>query len=86
MDCNVIGFQGIGQYKITEDGSGFVGTELEPIIQSDDPNFRPVSAKIGPDGAIYILDWQNPIIGHLPTPPARPEPRPHARPHLSHHL
>jgi hypothetical protein len=24
-----------------------------------------VSAKIGPDGAIYILDWQNPIIGHL---------------------
>jgi glucose/arabinose dehydrogenase len=65
MDTNVIGFQGIGQYKITEDGSGFVGTELEPIIKSDDPNFRPASAKIGPDGAIYILDWQNAIIGHL---------------------
>ena len=21
--------------------------------------------KIGPDGAIYFLDWQNPIIGHM---------------------
>ena len=65
MDCNVIGFQGIGQYKFSDQGSGFVGTEVEPIIKSDDPNFRPVSAKIGPDGAIYVLDWQNPIIGHL---------------------
>ena len=65
MDLNVIGFQGIGQYKISEKDSGFVGTEVEPIIQSDDPNFRPVAAAIGPDGAIYFLDWQNPLIGHL---------------------
>jgi len=65
MDLNVIGFQGIGQYKFTEKDSGFVGTEVEPIIQSDDPNFRPVAAAIGPDGAIYFLDWQNPLIGHL---------------------
>jgi hypothetical protein len=65
MDCNVIGFQGIGQYKVTEDGSGFVGTEVEPLIKSDDPNFRPDSARIGPDGAIYFIEWQNAIIGHL---------------------
>jgi len=70
MDTNVIGFQGIGQYKFSDEGSGFVGTEVEPLIQAEpkkggDPNFRPAAAKIGPDGAIYIIDWQTPIIGHL---------------------
>jgi hypothetical protein len=65
MTCNVITFQGILQHKFTEDGSGYVGKEVEPIVQSDDPNFRPSSACIGPDGAIYFLDWQNALIGHL---------------------
>jgi glucose/arabinose dehydrogenase len=63
--ANVIGFLGILQYKITDKDSGFVGTETEPLVQSDDPNFRPVDIKIGPDGAIYFLEWQNPIIGHM---------------------
>ena len=65
MDLNVIGFQGIGQYRLVEKDSGFVGEEVEPIIQSDDPNFRPVGAQVGPDGAIYFIDWQNALIGHL---------------------
>jgi glucose/arabinose dehydrogenase len=63
--ANVIGFQGILNYKLTEKGSGIVGTEVEPIVRSDDPNFRPSAIEIGPDGAIYFLDWQNPLIGHL---------------------
>jgi len=63
--ANVIGFLGILEYKITDKDSGFLGTETTPLIQSDDPNFRPVDVKIGPDGAIYFLEWQNPIIGHL---------------------
>ncbi len=62
---NVIGFLGILQYKITETNSAFVGKEVEPIVQSDDPNFRPSDVRIGPDGAIYFLEWQNPIIGHM---------------------
>ena len=32
---------------------------------SDDPNFRPSDVKIGPDGGIYFIEWQNPIIGHM---------------------
>src|SRR5262249_7397690 len=32
---------------------------------STDPNFRPSDLKIGPDGALYFLDWHNPIIGHM---------------------
>jgi putative heme-binding domain-containing protein len=62
---NVIGFQGILQYKIRDNGSSFVGSEVEPIVSSTDPNFRPSDLKIGSDGALYFLDWQNPIIGHM---------------------
>jgi hypothetical protein len=65
LDLDVIQLQGIGQYKFEDAGSGFKGVETETLIRSKDPNFRPVSAAIGPDGAIYFLDWQNPLIGHL---------------------
>jgi putative heme-binding domain-containing protein len=63
--ANVIGFQGIRQVKIKDDGSSFTGVDAEPILSSTDPNFRPSDLKIGPDGALYFLDWQNPIIGHM---------------------
>src|SRR5947209_6832116 len=36
-----------------------------PLVSSSDPNFRPVAVNVGPDGAIYFCDWQNPIIGHM---------------------
>ena len=63
---NVIGFQGILQYKFAKgDGSYPEATEVEPIISSSDPNFRPADLEMGPDGAIYFTDWQNPIIGHM---------------------
>ena len=45
---NTIGFQGIKQYRTVEDGSGFVGVEVEPLLQSTDPNFRPVAMQFGP--------------------------------------
>ena len=62
---NVIGYQGIMRYKIEEDGGSFKGTELEPILSSSDPSFRPSDIETGPDGALWFLDWQNPIIGHM---------------------
>jgi putative heme-binding domain-containing protein len=63
--ANVIGFQGILRYRIDDRGSSLAGTEAEPILSSTDPNFRPSDLKMGPDGALYFLDWQNPIIGHM---------------------
>ncbi len=63
--ANVIGFQGILQYKVRDKDSSLTASEVEPIVSSTDSNFRPSDIKIGPDGAIYFLDWQNPIIGHL---------------------
>ncbi|MSR56343.1 MAG: c-type cytochrome [Planctomycetaceae bacterium] len=62
---NVIGFQGLLQYEITDKDSSLAGTQHEPILQSTDPNFRPTDLEIGPDGAIYFTEWQNPIIGHM---------------------
>lgn len=62
---NCIGVQGILRYKISDDGASFKGTEQEPVLLSSDPNFRPVDCKTGPDGALYFIDWQNPIIGHM---------------------
>lgn len=62
---NVIGFLGILQYRFADDGSGFTATEVEPIVVSSDPNFRPCDMEIGADGALYFTDWQNPIIGHM---------------------
>ncbi|MEZ0254110.1 MAG: PVC-type heme-binding CxxCH protein [Chthoniobacter sp.] len=47
--------------------SGFEITERAdrpPIVQSSHGSFRPVDVKVGPDGALYICDWYNPIIGH----------------------
>ena len=62
---NVIGFQGILQYKMHDKGASLGATEVEPILSSTDANFRPSDMKVGPDGAIWFIDWHNPIIGHL---------------------
>jgi hypothetical protein len=62
---NTIGFRGLLNYRLTEDGAGLKSTEAEPILSSADENFRPVDAEVGPDGALYVADWHNPIIGHM---------------------
>lgn len=42
------------------------GMEVEDLITSPrDRNFRPTDFEIGSDGAIYVSDWQNIIVGHM---------------------
>ena len=62
---NVIGFHGIKQHRVHPDGSGFAGEEIESLLMSTDINFRPVDMQFGPDGALYIVDWFNPLVGHM---------------------
>ena len=38
--------------------------ELPELIKTSHIAFRPIDVKMGPDGAIYIADWYNPIIQH----------------------
>ncbi len=52
------------RFSLSEDRSGFVSREQQEVIWSDHPAFRPIDVKVGPDGAIYIADWYNPIIQH----------------------
>ncbi|MBV8880085.1 MAG: HEAT repeat domain-containing protein, partial [Planctomycetaceae bacterium] len=51
-------------FQILEDGAGFRVKDLPALIVSKSPVFRAVDVRMGPDGAIYIADWYNPIIGH----------------------
>ncbi len=62
---NTIGFHGIKQHRVHPEGSGFAGEEIEPLLTSTDINFRPVDMQFGPDGALYIVDWFNPLVGHM---------------------
>lgn len=55
----------VARYEVSDDGAGYSIKGLDPLIQSSSANFRPVDLKMGPDGAAYILDWYNPLIGHM---------------------
>jgi putative heme-binding domain-containing protein len=49
-------------------GSTPVAVEEPDFIVSEDPWFRPVDLQFGPDGALYVADFYNRIIGHYEVP------------------
>ncbi len=50
--------------RIEWKGSTPVAKELPDFLVSSDPWFRPTDIKLGPDGALYVTDFYNKIIGH----------------------
>ena len=52
------------RYELKGDKSGFSAKEVETVLHSSHRSFRPVDIKMGPDGAVYIVDWYNAIIDH----------------------
>ena len=54
----------VGRFALVEEGAGFKVVWKEPLLRSSHRNFRPIDVKIGPDGAIYVVDWYNPITCH----------------------
>ncbi|MES2708943.1 MAG: PVC-type heme-binding CxxCH protein [Verrucomicrobiota bacterium] len=59
--------------RVNTDSISFTGTmprakEEADFIISDDPWFRPVDLQMGPDGALYVADFYNKIIGHYEVP------------------
>jgi putative heme-binding domain-containing protein len=54
----------INAYRLTPNGSSYTSTQLPDFLSSSHRAFRPIDVKMGPDGAVYIADWYNPIIQH----------------------
>jgi putative heme-binding domain-containing protein len=53
-------------------GASSKGTEQPDFLKTDDPWFRPVDLQWGPDGALYVADFYNRIIGHYEVPLTHP--------------
>lgn len=54
-------------------GSTPVAKAETDLVKSEDPWFRPVDIELGPDGALYIADFYNSIIGHYEVPLDHPK-------------
>ena len=54
--------------RIERQGGSFKAFKESDFITSDDPWFRPVCIQTGPDGALYIADFYNRVIGHYEVP------------------
>src|SRR5262249_19787721 len=50
--------------RIVWKGASPVGVQQPDFLVSKDRWFRPVDIKLGPDGALYVADFYNKIIGH----------------------
>ena len=62
---NNIGFLGMKQHEMLEDGTGYASRHRQDLVTSDDGNFRPVDMEFAPDGSLYFVDWHNVLIGHM---------------------
>jgi uncharacterized protein len=54
--------------RIEKNGAGFIEKDGWNLFAGADEWVSPVDAKVGPDGAVWVLDWYNFIIQHNPTP------------------
>ena len=54
----------VTSFSITEQGAGYITKQEADICRTSNNTFRPIDVKLGPDGALYIADWSNPIINH----------------------
>lgn len=53
---------------VQSDGAGWKAVDAYNIYASSDEWNSPVHAEIGPDGALWVADFENFIIQHNPTP------------------
>src|SRR5688572_26077311 len=62
----------VNRDRIQFNGASPVAKELPDFLTSTDPWFRPSDLQFGPDGALYIADFYNRIIGHYEVPLTHP--------------
>ncbi len=54
----------INRFKVTPNGSSYLAKQEADVLASNHRAFRPIDIRVGPDGALYVADWYNPIIQH----------------------
>lgn len=58
----------LGKFHLHPDGADFTACNGRNFLASDDEWTSPVAAEVGPDGALWVIDWYNYIIQHNPVP------------------
>jgi putative membrane-bound dehydrogenase-like protein len=58
----------IGKFRLLANGADFTAHNEHSFVASDDEWFAPITAEVGPDGAVWMIDWYNYIVQHNPTP------------------
>ena len=58
----------IGIMDIQPDGGGYKASDGGNLLASTDEWMSPIFADVGPDGAIWVIDFYSFIIQHNPTP------------------
>ncbi|MCP4174445.1 MAG: c-type cytochrome [Fuerstiella sp.] len=58
----------VGTFVLRRDGADYKSTSPMNLLASVDEWSAPIMAEVGPDGAVWVLDWYNYIVQHNPTP------------------
>lgn len=54
--------------RLERDGAGFVARDGHNLFASGDEWCAPIVAEVGPDGAVWVIDWYSYVVQHNPTP------------------
>ena len=58
-------FQGVLIHDWTEKGTTFNHQRLGKVFEAQNKACIPVDLQLGPEGALYVADWYNPVLGHM---------------------
>ena len=58
----------LGLFFLERSGADVIAHNARSLLASDDEWTSPIYAEVGPDGALWVVDWYNYIIQHNPTP------------------
>ena len=58
-------FQGVLLHDWTENGTTYNHKRLGKVFEAHNKACIPVDLELGPEGALYVADWYNPVLGHM---------------------